>query len=429
MGHLLLLVYRCLYPLLRGVVTYAVAPFNNKVRQGVILRKTTPLPPLNPNENKILWFHCSSGEFEYAKPVIEKIKKETPDSVIIVTYFSPSYKDTIESTTEVDYTLPLPWDQPHSLKTFLKKISPSHLIISKTDLWPELIEQVYKHKVPLYLIAGNFYGHNQLTHFFLRPLYRLLLSRFSHISCMSKEDQDLLHKISPQTPCSYDGDPRYEQVFTRLQTPNLLKTQLKDSLSKDKTIVFGSTWPQDDREVLKFISMLKSQDSDFSYILVPHELNEQKTQELCHKLTQQDLSVKIYSETNTLQQGEVLIVDQKGFLAQIYTWGLFAFVGGSFRKSVHSVMEPLAAGCITFVGPHHHNNREAIAFKKVSLQSAPLSPVYEIQSGSELAKKVQSINTNFKKQSKDISKEITQKVKENLGASEKILRHLLKERK
>jgi 3-deoxy-D-manno-octulosonic-acid transferase len=62
-------------------------------------------------------------------------------------------------------------------------------------------------------------------------------------------------------------------------------------------------------------------------------------------------------------------VDQTGILAELYTQAQFAFVGGSFKKTVHSVMEPLAAGCVTFVGPKHQNNREALAIKNVKLKS------------------------------------------------------------
>jgi 3-deoxy-D-manno-octulosonic-acid transferase len=61
----------------------------------------------------------------------------------------------------------------------------------------------------------------------------------------------------------------------------------------------------------------------------------------------------------------VLLVDQVGWLAELYAWGDMAFVGGSFRKTVHSVMEALGAGLKTFVGPLHTNNREAIEFQNV----------------------------------------------------------------
>ena len=40
---------------------------------------------------KRVWFHCASlGEFEQARPLLEKIKELHPDCKIILTFFSPS---------------------------------------------------------------------------------------------------------------------------------------------------------------------------------------------------------------------------------------------------------------------------------------------------------------------------------------------------
>jgi 3-deoxy-D-manno-octulosonic-acid transferase len=54
-------------------------------------------------------------------------------------------------------------------------------------------------------------------------------------------------------------------------------------------------------------------------------------------------------------------------LQELYTWGDLAFVGGSFKDKVHSVMEPLCVGIPVVVGPHHSNNREALHFQHVIL--------------------------------------------------------------
>ena len=38
-----------------------------------------------------VWIHAASlGEFEQGRPIIERIKRDMPDAVIIVTFFSPS---------------------------------------------------------------------------------------------------------------------------------------------------------------------------------------------------------------------------------------------------------------------------------------------------------------------------------------------------
>ncbi len=435
MGKVIFYIYRLIYFLLRFTLPPLASVFNEKIRIGVQLRQKSWTFPenLRTSPNNRFWFHCSSGEFEYAKPIIRTLKKEYPQSTIIVTYFSPSYRENIQQSIDVDYSYPLPWDQPKPIQAFLKKTNPSRLIIIKTDLWPELIYQVHRQKIPLFLVAANFYQHTKITNRIFRPLYRFLLSHFKHISCISSEDQKILHKISPQTSSSCDGDPRYEQVFHRLQTSSLIKIALKKNIQRSKTFIMGSTWPQDDKELFIAMEKLRSKDSGFSFILVPHELNTNKLLYLCDKLTELNFTVRFYSETSVWHPGEILLVDQRGLLAQLYTWAAYAFVGGSFKKSIHSVMEPLSVGCLTFVGPYNYNNREAQLFKKYHLtapsshqdsdrENSSISPVIEVKDGSAIYENIITLQKSPVPEEVDhISEEIISFVKKNLGASQKIL--------
>ena len=56
---------------------------------------------------------------------------------------------------------------------------------------------------------------------------------------------------------------------------------------------------------------------------------------------------------------DVLIVDTVGLLAQLYRLADIAFVGGSFRGSVHNVMEPAAMAKPVIFGPTIQNAHEA----------------------------------------------------------------------
>jgi 3-deoxy-D-manno-octulosonic-acid transferase len=79
-----------------------------------------------------------------------------------------------------------------------------------------------------------------------------------------------------------------------------------------------------------------------------------------------------------------LIVDRYGFLFHLYQWADLAFVGGSFKSKVHSVMEPLSYFKPVCVGPFYQNNREAIEFSQIPLSSNPISIVQSIQNTQEL---------------------------------------------
>ena len=102
------------------------------------------------------------------------------------------------------------------------------------------------------------------------------------------------------------------------------------------------------------------------FVLVPHEPTEAHLAQLESRLQGLGIQSTRYSSAKDWASG-VLIVDKTGILAELYRVATFAFVGGSFKKTVHSVMEPLAAGALTFVGPLHTNNREALEMKNVNV--------------------------------------------------------------
>ncbi len=58
------------------------------------------------------------GEFEQAKPVIELLKSDYPDSNIVVSFFSPSGFITQKKYKFADYICYLPFDTKENGKAF-----------------------------------------------------------------------------------------------------------------------------------------------------------------------------------------------------------------------------------------------------------------------------------------------------------------------
>jgi 3-deoxy-D-manno-octulosonic-acid transferase len=71
-----------------------IAPFNKRAKQFVNGRRNIfshISQALKGDTRKSIWFHVASlGEFEQARPVIEKLKIEFTSHKYIVTIFSPS---------------------------------------------------------------------------------------------------------------------------------------------------------------------------------------------------------------------------------------------------------------------------------------------------------------------------------------------------
>jgi len=355
-----------LWPLLRALFT--VLSFSDaKVRLGLELRKAD-LNGVDPwlKSPQIgwqpVWIHCASGEFEYAKPVITKLKKKYPSQGILVTYFSPSYKDSIARFPGVDFSCPLPWDTAQDFKAFLNHHKPRALLIARTDVWPEMIRQTHLAGIPSLLFSATLTSDSGRARGIGRLISKITFSQLSEIFCVSISDQKEFASLDLNIPLQVSGDTRFDQVIARLESPQPLREELfKSRPEREFVLVCGSTWPEDEAVMLSAVKAL----GNVGMILVPHEPSESHLANLESQMKELEIQSRRYSNASDWYGGEVLLIDRTGILAELYSKADIAFVGGSFRRTVHSVMEPLAAGCFTLIGPHHLNNREAIEFQSI----------------------------------------------------------------
>ncbi|MCB0356138.1 MAG: hypothetical protein KDD40_03980 [Bdellovibrionales bacterium] len=375
-----------------------------------------------PKNKKPLWIHCASGEFEYAKPLITKIKQKHPDWQILVTYFSPTYKKNIENFPGVDMSCPLPWDTPGAISAFIRHHQPKVLLISRTDLWPELLYQFKKRNLPTILFSCTL---GKSKNYFLRKYWQWLYGFFSVIYCVSQEDKvNFLELGVPWV--SVMGDTRYDQVFARLENSKKLKKFLYDtSLQSEITLVSGSTWMEDEKVLLAGCAAFV-QNQQMRLIIAPHEPDEEHLEKLITQLNDYNLKYQKYSLAQHWHADEILIIDQIGILAELYSFGQLAFIGGSFKKSVHSVMEALAAGAVTFVGPHHTNNREALIFKNQILEHLPNYHFVNTVNDSESLKRDLFKMISHSLQIESAQKQITALIKTYQGATVHVLKWLEK---
>lgn len=412
------MVYRALYPLF-FLCAFLLAPFHKKVRAAFGLRLRSIKWPDWIGREPTLWVHCASGEFEYAKPVIEEWKKLSPECRVFVSYYSTSFIKPIEGHPLVDFSAPLPFDLPGPCKSFVTKVKPLALAISRTDIWPEVCHQVRQKKVPIFLFSATVSASND--HLGVQALIRRWrYSHVDHIYCVNEGDQTVLKNLNAKLDVKVMGDTRFDQVLKRLDHPKPLKN-LNGNSKNTPCLVAGSTWPEDERALLPAVlSLLRA--NKLRLIIAPHEPTETHLSSLEKFCQQNQLSFNYYSKANNWTE-PVLIIDQIGILAELYTWGDFAFVGGSFRQKVHSVMEPLAAGLITFTGPKIKNNSEALVFSQIPLDTE--LKVVNLAASSEELKNCLNAALNKQKDFTKFKTTIADYIKKQRGASARVVSQML----
>ncbi len=375
------------------------------------------------SENEIalgrpLWIHAASGEIEYARPVIREYKKQHPNVPIIVTYSSPSAKKILEGLHEVDVWAALPWDLDFLLKAFVTKWNPRALLYSRTDVWPVLAKVISQRNIPSCLFSATFADNSSRLKGLTRFLTKYSLNHVDEIHCVSEEDRKNLEALGLHTKIFVSGDTRFDQVFHRLENPKPLKNELMPT-PDEFVFIAGSTWPEDEDIIIPAIAKLKR--SALKVIIAPHETTPSHLEKLEKQMSDAGLPYVRYSKTSEWSAGSILLIDQVGILAELYTWSDMAFIGGSFKKQVHSVMEALAAGLPVMVGPHHQNNREALLYQKKNFSSGMIVQV--VHSSEDVMVLIDRMRKKFD-QLPHIKEEIRSEIGKNKNSTQRVLSSL-----
>lgn len=344
---------------------YIAAYTNPKARQWINGRKKQAqkiiqdLAHIHPKQKRI-WIHCASlGEFEQGRPLIEAIKQQSPETFMILTFFSPSGYEIRKNYAKADAVYYLPLDTDTRAQQFIQTIQPHLAIFVKYEFWYHHLHQLQQQNVPTILMAALF-RPNQIFFRWYGGLFRQLLKKYTHIFVQNQSSLQLLQKNDIQN-VSIAADPRLDRVFNhaRQVKPIPLIAQFK---GKQQLLVAGSTWAKDEIILAK---LMNSSPQQFKFIIAPHEIKEAQIQQLEKCLTVSSIrySTLIVDENNLKQPSnlncKVLIVDNIGLLSSIYQYANYAYIGGGFGVGIHNILEAAVFGMPIFFGPHYKKFQEA----------------------------------------------------------------------
>jgi 3-deoxy-D-manno-octulosonic-acid transferase len=369
MHYFLFIIYNLLGVPFIFIGARIAALFNDKIARGLKGRRALfdhlqqRLATLSPSRPRI-WFHISSmGEFEQAKPVIQAVKNRQADTAIVITFFSPSGYDNSLRYALADVISYLPLDSWRNARRFVRMVRPFAMVVIRHDIWLNFQWRLQREGVPSFLIDASM-GRRRLRWIRkVRWLVRDVFRTFREIHVISTDNVMPFQVLHPLPACiKVMGDTRFDQVLARTRERDKIKPLLASGLfQRERCVVAGSTWPSDEKVILPALQPWLQASPDHTLVLVPHELNPEHLQMLQDEFVRTGLSFATLSrwlaEPDTRMQ--VCIVDQMGWLANLYALADLAYVGGSFGPGVHNVLEPAAHGCYVLFGPRNLNSQEA----------------------------------------------------------------------
>lgn len=310
-----------------------------------------------------IWVHASSlGEFEQGRPLIERLRREHPEKLILLSFFSPSGYEVRKNFPLVDAVVYLPFDKPANVRRFLDAVQPSMAVFIKYEFWNNYLGELKRRGIPAYIISAIFRPGQR----FFQPgmeLFRKPLRCFTHLYVQDERSRELLAGIGLDN-VTVAGDTRFDRVTdvmrSRVEIPGFPGFAEKFG----KVFIAGSSWCADE---LVYVPWLNSH-PETAFIIAPHEFNEMRLEALRNHLNGKVLLLSEWIREVKANGGSIpgwaadvrgIIVDSFGKLSSLYRFADVAYIGGGFGAGIHNLNEAAVYGMPVIFGPNHSKFKEA----------------------------------------------------------------------
>jgi 3-deoxy-D-manno-octulosonic-acid transferase len=391
-----------------GIFLYTLAirlaaPFNKKAKEWLFGRKNFfhKLPDLQGKP--VLWFHCASlGEFDMAIPVMNELRNQHPDHLILVTFFSPSGMLHYHKRQHpADLVVYLPADTPKNAKRFVQYFNPEKVFFVKYEFWVNYLFALKETEAKVFSMCTLLRADQRFFRWY-GGFFRKSLELFDHFYVQNETTKELLRSIGINT-ITVTGDTRYDKV---LETKNkqVSNARIDDFLGGEKAVIFGSTWPEDEAMILPWVAAHPT----VKCIIAPHNIDAAHIQTLKSALGN---SCECYTEAPK-HSAQVLILDTIGHLSSAYVYAQLAYVGGGFSGKLHNILEPGVYGIPVLFGPKFSRFPEAEQFIKTGIG-------FSVANSTSLADTINEVSKRFE----DIQLRAYDFIQKNAGAAARIAEH------
>ena len=357
--------------------------------------------PTIPKNTSIYWFHCASlGEFDQGIPVINLVKERNPTCKILVTFFSPSGMEHYHKRKHMaDFVYYLPIDTTRNAKKILNHFNPKAVYFIKYEFWLNYIFEIKKRKIPLYSISCIL-RPSQLFFRWYGSYFRKGLKAFDNFYVQNIETKQLLEKIGINKVI-ITGDTRFDRVLENKKSVTEDQV-IADFLQGEKALILGSSWPVEEQLFQRYFIQGAEK-----IIIAPHDISENHLQSIEKRFQN---SIIRYSNYTNEQDKSILLIDCIGKLANAYSYGKIAFIGGGFTGKLHNTLEPIVFGLPVIFGPLHTKFPEAQQFIDAGIG-------FSIKTQEELARIIEYIESNLQ----ELQAKCIHEIENSKGAAAKIM--------
>ena len=311
-----------------------------------------------PKLKESLWIHASSvGEVRLAKTLITLLQEQGETRPIVLSTFTPTgYALAVEEKLPNVFKLPL--DFPLWMNPVFDRIEPSQLILIEAELWPCLLRQCKKRKIPVVQVNGRVSEKSIQRYRKFKSFFLWMTQAVDLFSMRSQTDADRLIELGiPEEKIKVTGNIKFDVLPTGSDE---LKSIVFNSTSF--LIVFGSTRPGDEGPIMEAYIRLKKDFQNIIGVIAPRHMQRcREVEDLIREFSVEHTLLSNMPEGDWVNHpGSLILVDRMGVLNSFYANAKLAYVGGGFnpRFGGQNILEPAVFGTPVLFGKHMNNFEE-----------------------------------------------------------------------
>ncbi len=307
---------------------------------------------------QVLWIHAVSlGETRAAAPLIDRIARARPETTILLTHMTATgreaghalYGDRVVQAW-------LPYDLPFAIRGFLSQFAPSAGLLMETEVWPNLVAACSRARIPLFLVNARLSERSARGYANFAWLTRPMFAALSGVAAQTHDDAARL-RASGARDVNVTGNLKFDAAVP--ESMLALGNELRERFGRERPVwLAASTRDGEEALILDAIPRGRLPPRTLTVIVPRHP---QRFGAVGEVIASRGVPFVRRSD-NAEVPAEVAVVlgDSLGELFAYYAAADVAFVGGSLLPlGGQNLIEAIAVGIPTLVGPHTFNFAEA----------------------------------------------------------------------
>ncbi len=347
------------------------------------------------NNLKSIWFHAASvGELISILPIIDKLERNKKIKQILITTTTLSsskifQKKKFKKTHHKYY----PLDTNFLTNKFIRVWKPQIAIFVDSEIWPNMIENLYFKKIPIVLLNARITRKSFNRWNLVQNFAETIFSKISLALPSNLETKMFLKKLGVKK-IKIAGNLKY---YGKSKINFKDKINLNKKFNNFKVWCAASTHNSEEIFISKLHKDLKKNEKKLLTIIIPRHINRSKN--IINNLENDNLNVITYSSGKKLKKDtDIYLVDTYGEASRFYSLSNVTFMGGSMIKhGGQNPLEPARLGNYIISGPNIENFKEIYKFLEKNRMSIRTSNTTKIKKIISMRLNKKLSNSNKKK--------------------------------